>query len=160
MTLTSLVAQTVKCLSTMRETWLRSLGQEDPLEKVTAIHSSTIAWKILWTEEPGRLQSTGLQRVGHDWATSLHFKMTLNWLYHYINHLRLIYKNMKRWIPVLCQVERYAHIWVRELSYPGTITNYSFPISVSQRSLGNTDNASCIEEPLPLSLWHSQFWLL
>ena len=48
-----------------------SLGREDPLEKEMAIHSSTIAWKIPWTEEPGRLQSMGSQRVGHDWATSL-----------------------------------------------------------------------------------------
>ena len=56
----------VKRLSTMRETGVQSLGWEDPLEKEMAIHSSTIAWKILWTEEPGRLQSMGLQRVGHD----------------------------------------------------------------------------------------------
>ena len=49
------MAQTVKCLSTMRETWVRSLGREDPLEKEMAIHSSTIAWKIPWIEEPGRL---------------------------------------------------------------------------------------------------------
>ena len=63
---TSLVAQTVKHLSTMRETWLQSLGQEDPLEKEMAIHSSTIAWKIPWTEEPGRLQPMGSQRVRHD----------------------------------------------------------------------------------------------
>ena len=55
----------------MQETRVRSLGQGDPLEKEMAIHSSTIAWKIPWTEEPGRLQSMGLQRVGHDWATSL-----------------------------------------------------------------------------------------
>ena len=61
---TSLVAQTVKRLSTMWETWVRSLGQEDPLEKEMAIHSSTIAWKIPWTE--GRLQPMGLQRVRHD----------------------------------------------------------------------------------------------
>ena len=66
---TSLVAQTVKRLSTMWETWVRSLGREDPLEKEMAIHSSTIAWKIPWTEEPGRLQPTGSQRVGHDWVT-------------------------------------------------------------------------------------------
>ena len=63
---TSLVAQTVKSLSAMQETRVRSLGQEDPLEKEMAIHSSTIAWKIPWTEEPGRLQSMGSQRVGHD----------------------------------------------------------------------------------------------
>ena len=68
---TSLVAQTVKCLSTLWETWVRALGWEGPLEKEMSIHSSTIAWKIPWTEEPGRLQSMGLQRVRHDWATSL-----------------------------------------------------------------------------------------
>ena len=58
---TSLVAQTVKLLSTMWETWVQSLGWEDPLEKEMAIHSSTIAWKIPCTEEPGRLQSMGSQ---------------------------------------------------------------------------------------------------
>ena len=61
------MAQTVKCLSTMRETWVRALGWEDPLEKEMAIHSSTVAWKIPWTEEPGTLQSMGSsQRVEHD----------------------------------------------------------------------------------------------
>ena len=55
-----------KRLSTMWETWVRALGWKDPLEKEMAIHSSTIAWKIPWTEEPGRLQSMGLQRVEHD----------------------------------------------------------------------------------------------
>ena len=69
--LTSLVAQTVKCLLTMQETWVQSLGQEDPLEKEIATHSSTLAWKIPWTEEHGRLQSMGSQRVGHEWETSL-----------------------------------------------------------------------------------------
>ena len=68
---TSLVAQMVKCLPTMRETWVRSLGQEDPLEKEIANHSSTLAWKIPWTEEPDRLQSMGSKRVGHNSATSL-----------------------------------------------------------------------------------------
>ena len=68
---TSLVAQMVKCLLTMRETWVRSLGREDLLEKEMATHSSTLAWKIPWTEEPVRLQSMGSQRVGYDWATSM-----------------------------------------------------------------------------------------
>ena len=63
---TSLVAQRVKRLSTMWETWVQALGWEDPLEKEMAIHSSTIAWKIPRTEEPGMLQSMGSQRVGHD----------------------------------------------------------------------------------------------
>ena len=65
-TRTSLVAQTVKCLPTVRETRVRSLGQEDLLEKEMATHSSTLAWKIPWTEERGRLQSMGSQRVGHN----------------------------------------------------------------------------------------------
>ena len=64
--LTSLVAQMVKNLSTMWETQVRSLSQEDPLEKEMATHSSTLAWKIPWTEKHGRLQSMGSQRVGHD----------------------------------------------------------------------------------------------
>ena len=56
----------VKRLPTMQETRVRSLGQEDPLEKAMATHSSTLAWKVPWTEERGRLQSMGLQRIGHD----------------------------------------------------------------------------------------------
>ena len=63
---TSLVAQTVKRLPTMRETRVQSLGREDLLEKEVVTHSSILAWKIPWTEEPGRLQSMGLQRVRHD----------------------------------------------------------------------------------------------
>ena len=63
----------VKCLPTMRETRVWSLDQEDPLEKEMATHSSILAWKIPWTEEPGELQFTGSQRVGHDWVTSLSF---------------------------------------------------------------------------------------
>ena len=62
----SLVGQTVKRLPAMWETQVQFLGQEDPLEKEMAIHSSTLAWKIPWMEEPDRLQSTGAQRVGHD----------------------------------------------------------------------------------------------
>ena len=64
----SLIAQMVKCLPTMRETQVQSLerGCKDPLEKEMAIHSSILAWKIPWTEEPSRLQSMGSQRVGHD----------------------------------------------------------------------------------------------
>ena len=62
----SLVAQTVKHLSTKRKTRFQSLGREDLLEKEMATHSSVLAWKIPWTEEPGRLQSMGSQKVGHD----------------------------------------------------------------------------------------------
>ena len=62
----SLVAQRLKRVPAMRETRVRSLGWEDPLEKEMATHSSTLAWRIPWREEPGRLQSMGSQRVGHD----------------------------------------------------------------------------------------------
>ena len=62
----SLVAQMVKALPAMQETRVRSLSQEDPLEKEMATYSSTLAWKIPWTEEPCRLQSMGLERVGHN----------------------------------------------------------------------------------------------
>ena len=62
------MAQTVKCLSTMLETWVRSLGREDPLEKEMATHSSTLAWKIPWMEDPGGLQSTE-----SDMTDQLHF---------------------------------------------------------------------------------------
>ena len=71
MTWTSLVAQMVKRLPTMQETQVWSLGREDPLEKEMAPHSSILAWKIPWTEDPVRLQSMGLQRIGHNWVTSL-----------------------------------------------------------------------------------------
>ena len=63
--MTSLVAQMIKHLPTIQETWIRSLGQEVPLEKEMATHSSTLAWKIPWMEKPGGLQSMGSQRVGH-----------------------------------------------------------------------------------------------
>ena len=61
----------VKCLLAVQETRVRSLGWENPLENEMATHSSILAWEIPWTEESGRLQSIGLQRVGHDWATLL-----------------------------------------------------------------------------------------
>ena len=74
--LASLVAQMVKCLPAVHETQVRFLGWEDPLEKEMATSSSTLAWKIPWMKEPGRLQSTGSQRMGHNWATShlIHWK--------------------------------------------------------------------------------------
>ena len=70
---TSLMAQMVKRLPTMQETWVQFLSWKDLLEKKMATHSSILAWKIPWTEEPGRLQSMGSQRVRHDWETSLSF---------------------------------------------------------------------------------------
>ena len=66
----SLVAQTVKNPPVMQETWVRYLSQETPLEKRMATHSSILAWRIPWTEEPGGLQSTGSQIVGHNGVTN------------------------------------------------------------------------------------------
>ena len=76
------LSQTVKHLPAMQETWVLSLGREDTLEKKMTAHSSTLTWKILRTEEPGRLQSKGSQRVRHNWATSLHLvdKCRAYWL--------------------------------------------------------------------------------
>ena len=68
----------VKRLPTMRETWVQCLGWEDLLEKEMAPHSSILAWKIPWTEEPIRLQSMGSQRVRHDWVTSLSLSYIIN----------------------------------------------------------------------------------
>ena len=77
----SLVAQRLKHLPAMQETWVWSLGREDSLEKEMAPHSSIVAWRIPWTEEPGGLQSTGSQRVGHDWVTSLSVGSIWNFLF-------------------------------------------------------------------------------
>ena len=68
----SLVAQTIKNLPAVQETWVQSLGQEDPLEKGMATYSNMLAWRIPWTEESGVLQSMRSQRVGHNWATNTH----------------------------------------------------------------------------------------
>ena len=73
----SLVAQMVKHLPAMQETPVGSLGWEGPLEKEMATHSSTLAWKIPWTEEPGRLQSKSSQRVRHDWMTALYTQLQI-----------------------------------------------------------------------------------
>ena len=79
----SLVAQLVKNLPAVWETWVPSLGWGDPLEEGTATHSSILAWRIPWTEEPGGLQSMGLQRVGYDWVTK-HSTATL-YMFHVYN---------------------------------------------------------------------------
>ena len=73
----SLVVQMIKNLPAMWETWVWSLGWEHPLEEGMATHSSILAWRIPWTEEPGGLQSMGSQRVGHDWATKRTQKKTM-----------------------------------------------------------------------------------
>ena len=95
----SLVAQRLKCLPAMRETWVQSLGREDPLEKEMATHSSILAWRISWMEEPGGLQSMGSQRVGHDWATSLTHDIGVESLDDMINWKFAIWEISKVLVP-------------------------------------------------------------
>ena len=104
---TSLVAQTVKHLPAMWETWVQSLGPEDPLEKEMATHSSTLAWKIPWTEEPGRLQSMGSQRVRHNWATSL----SLSSLPLFVKDIKM-QRQMQSLVQVYCQYMK-SQIWTQ-----------------------------------------------
>ena len=84
------MAQRLNHLPAMWETWVRSLSREDPLEKEMATHSSILAWRIPWTEEPGGLSSTGSQRVGHDWATSFIFIFIQD------HHSSLIFESLYR----------------------------------------------------------------
>ena len=88
------MAQTVKRLSAMQKTQVRSLGWEDPLEKEMAAHSSILAWKIPWILEPGRLPSMGSQRVGHDWATSLSYFGPRNIFENYFDNKNEMYMDL------------------------------------------------------------------
>ena len=97
----SLVAQMVIRLPAMQETQVQSLGLEDPLENEMATHSSTLVWKIPWTEEPGRLQSMGSQRVGHDWANSLSLFSFNNVLYVFPMVLHIYNYNL---VPNFCAI--------------------------------------------------------
>ena len=90
----------------MWESWVQSLGREDPLEKEMAIHSSILAWRIPCTEKPSRLQSTGSQRVGHDWATSHHLTtaMPTAIVWTYKNFLVVNYCNQFSSVTPLCLI--------------------------------------------------------
>ena len=90
-----MVAQRLKHLPAMRETQVWSLDQEDPLEKEMVTCSSILAWRIPWREEPDRLQSTGLQRVGHDWVTSLSLFMVTDANCIYCSDHFTVYTNIK-----------------------------------------------------------------
>ena len=95
----SLVAQMVKTLPTMWEIPVQILSQEDPREKRMATHSNILAWRIPWTEEPGGLQSMGLQRIRHDWATYTHTHTHSHSIYSYykILHIFSMWYNIPLW---------------------------------------------------------------
>ena len=101
---TSLVAQMVKHMPTMQETWVQSLGQEDLLEKEMATHSHILAWKIPWMEEPGRLQSIGSQRFRHDWVTSLRFTALPKFSAAVICPLKRQNKNHSHWESIYFRI--------------------------------------------------------
>ena len=113
----------------MQETGVQSLGLEDPLEKEMAIHSSTIAWKIPWTEEPGRLQSMGSQRVRHDWATSLHsflYSPALTSVHDYWKNHSLVDKVMSLLFNVLSRLviaflPRSKRLLISQLQSPSAV---------------------------------------
>ena len=104
----SLVAQSVKNLPAVQEIPVRSLVWEDPLEKEMATHSSLLAWKISWTEEPGGLQSMGLWRVGHDWATSTYLTVSgvrnFDWLVNLLPSQKLISNTGTVWITFCFEI--------------------------------------------------------
>ena len=100
------VSQKVKDLPAMKETLARSLGQEDPLEKGMATHSSILVWRIPWTEESGRLQSIALQNIRHDWS---------DWvIFHCVYVPQLLYPFICRWTSRL--LPRAGHDWATSLS--------------------------------------------
>ena len=95
------VAQMVKNMPAMQESWIQSLGWEDPLEKAMATHSSNLAWEILWTEEPGRLQSMGSQRVRHNWATNTHIRThKRGWFRGFSKHAAAASALVAMWMPL------------------------------------------------------------
>ena len=122
----------------MWETWVRSPGWEDSLEKEMATHSSILAWRIPWAEEPGGLQSTGSQRVGHDWATSLYFITPLSRLYtifdspiHHLKDIWVVCTFWLLWIAVLWTQYKFSngcillgvYYGMELLSHVGTLFN-------------------------------------
>ena len=134
----SLVTQTVKHLPTMWKTRVRPLGQEDPLEKEMATPSSILAWKIPWTEERGRLQFMGLQRVGQDWATSLSF-LSLSPL----PFASLLFS-------AICNVSSENHIAVSHFFFLGIIWSL-LPVQC-YRPPSTVLQALCLPDPIPWNL--------
>ena len=115
----SLVAQGLKNLPAMGETWVRSLGWEDPLEKEMATHSSILTWRIPWMEEPGGLQSTRFQRVGHDWVASL----SLCWDRFFFLLLLLLAAWGQELLQLLSHVQLFETPWTAACQASQSITN-------------------------------------
>ena len=133
----SQVAQSLKCVPAMRETWVQSLGWEDPLEKETATHSSILAWRIPWKEEPGGLQSMGLQ----SWTelSDFTFTLTQSSLDHFFK--RVQFSSVAQSCPTLCD--------------PVTCSSLGFPVhhqlpELTQTHVKWVDRAESSKEPEPV----------
>ena len=119
----SLVAKTVRNPPAMRETWVWSLGWEDPLEESMATHSSILAWRIPWMEEPGKLPSIGSQRVGHDWMTK-----HSTWVFH---KCHLLYQGFSLQFLVLWSFGVMKWCWILSkcffyINWDGPVLFHSF----------------------------------
>ena len=120
----------------MQETQVRSLGQEDPLEKEMATHSSILAWKIPWTEDPGRLQYMGSQRVRHDWATSLHKDFKLSFKIYPINS-KVVKFSLQKVSRVLIKHHQHGQSGLQVVPDP---LLYSYPVLYHGGFPGGSDS--------------------
>ena len=134
-----LVAHTVKNMPTIQETWVQSLLQEDPLEKGMATHSSILAWKLPWTEEPGGLQSTGLQKVGHEWF----------WLIPVACGILVPWPGMEP-VPPVMKVRSLNHWTTREVLDLSFMSSNSLLVTLSWAPTHQYLN---LEIPFPPALW-------
>ena len=133
------MAQMVKNLLAMRETWVRSLGQEDPQEEEIATHSSILGWRIPWTEEPGRLQSMGSQRVRHNRTTNT---------FTFFNLIHSYYKILVMRLPW----------WLTDIestSVAGDVSSIPDPGRSPGEGNGRTLQYSCLENPMDSGDWQA-----
>ena len=145
----------------MRETWVQSLCREDPLEKKIATHSSVLTWRIPWAEEPGRLQSMGSQRVGHNWVTNTFTFIVLP-------HFGVILKNLDLWNNTflsnsICQPIIYllhvsfCFIWFSDFMVykhiKTCLNELRFPSILSGEGNGTPRQYSCLENPMDAGAW-------
>ena len=164
----SLVAQSVKNLPAVQETQVQFLGWEDPLEKEMATHSSILAWKISWTEEPDGLQSRGLQRVEHDWVTNTYtYLITVN------TQKRILLNTPLSFHLIFRKGSYYETVNIIGLKIPGNLVHgvredttivkcnevglyvfFQFVISFQSYYFTLTDNLSSVKKKLPLTFTH------
>ena len=112
----------------MQKTQVRSLGQEDPLEKTMATHSTILPWRIPWTEEPGKLQSMGSQRVRHDWVTNIFFKDLYSETCKIL--MKEIKEDTKKWKNIPCTWTRRINIFIMSILPKAICRFFVIPIKI------------------------------